>query len=306
MYDIVLLTEQRFTAAEAPPEAWYLRQILTDDAILAEAFQRHGLRVVRKNWADPDFDWSTTRAAMFRTTWDYFHRFAEFSHWLDRVSRQTLLINPETLVRWNMDKHYLPELAGKGIPIPPTRIRKKGTTGSLKDWHSEAGWGHMETVLKPTISGGARHTYRLSPENVHMHEAIFAELIAQEDMMLQVFQHPVLEKGEVSLMVMGGAFTHAVLKIAKAGDFRVQDDFGGSVHHYEPSRAEIALAESTVAACNPVPWYARVDIIQDNDGQLAVMELELIEPELWFRFHPPAATQLAEALVPFLAETNKQ
>lgn len=204
-----------------------------------------------------------------------------------------------------MDKHYLPELATKGILIPPTQIRKKGTTGSLKDWHSEAGWGNMETVLKPTISGGARHTYRLSPETVGMHEAVFAELIAQEDMMLQVFQHPVLEKGEISLMVMGGTFTHAVLKIAKAGDFRVQDDFGGSVHHYEPGSEEIALAESAVAACNPVPLYARVDIIQDNDGQLAVMELELIEPELWFRFHPPAATQLAEALMPLLAETNK-
>lgn len=305
MYDIVLLTEQRFTAAEAAPEEWYLRQILTDDAILAEALQAHGLRVVRKNWADPDFDWSMTRAAMFRTTWDYFHRFDEFSQWLDRVSRQTLLVNPEALVRWNMDKHYLLELASRGIPIPPTQIRKKGTAGSLEEWHREAGWAHLETVLKPTISGGARHTYRLSPENVGMHEAVFAELTAREDMMLQVFQRPVLEKGEISLMVMGGVFTHAVLKIAKAGDFRVQDDFGGTVHHYEPSSEEMALAENAVAACSPVPLYARVDIIRDNDGQLAVMEMELIEPELWFRFHPPAATKLAEVLAPLLAETKK-
>lgn len=300
MYDVVLLTEQRFTAAEASPEDWYLRQILTDDAILAEALQARGLRAIRKNWADPEFDWSSTKIALFRTTWDYFHRFTEFSNWLDHASRRTMLINPEPLVRWNMDKNYLPELASKGIHIPPTHIRKRGSLGSLQEWHREAGWADVETVLKPTISGGARHTYRLCPDNVTAHEEIFSALIAQEDMMLQEFQYRVPEKGEISLMVMGGEYTHAVQKIAKQGDFRVQDDFGGTVHHYQPTASEISMAERAVAACDPAPLYARVDIVEDNRGQLAIMELELIEPELWFRFHPPAAVRLAGAIASHL------
>jgi glutathione synthase/RimK-type ligase-like ATP-grasp enzyme len=300
MYDIVLLTEHRFTATEASPEDWYLQQILTEDRILAKALEGHGLRTIRKNWADPDFDWSSTRMALFRTTWDYFHRFPEFSQWLGRTSSQTMLLNPPPLVRWNMDKNYLPELAAKGICIPPTRIRKKGSAGSLTEWHHEAGWANVETVLKPTISGGARHTYRLNAENIERHESIFRELIVQEDMMLQEFQYCVPEKGEISLMVMGGQFTHAVQKTAKAGDFRVQDDFGGTVHHYHPTEAEISLAERAVAACNPAPLYARVDIVESNQGQLAIMELELIEPELWFRFHPPAAVCLADAIVAHL------
>ncbi len=293
-FDIILLTESRYAAAEAAPEDWYLRQILTDDHILTEALRRHGLRVARKDWADPDFDWSSTRMAVFRTTWDYFHRFAEFSAWLDRVSTQTQLINPPELIRWNMDKHYLPDLQRRGIPIPPTRIIPRGEAVTLAALHAETGW--TETVLKPTVSGGARHTYRLHPGNLDEHEAIFQSLIAAEDMMLQPLQRQVIEQGELSLMVMGGRFTHAVLKVAKPGDFRVQDDFGGTVHAWTASAEEIALAERAVSVCNPAPLYARVDMIRDNDGHLAVMELELIEPELWFRFHPPAAEVLADAI----------
>ena len=82
---------------------------------------------------------------------------------------------------------------------------------------------------------------------------------------------------------MGGKFTHGVLKIAKYGDFRVQDDFGGTVQNYEATPEEIDFAERTIQACNPAPSYARVDIIHDNQNQHALIELELIEPELWFK-----------------------
>jgi len=159
----------------------------------------------------------------------------------------------------------------------------------------ETGWGNI--ILKPCISGASRHTYKLNKDNITAHEDIFQSLILKEAMMLQPFQRDIVEKGEVSLMVMGGEFTHAVLKVAKAGDFRVQDDFGGTVNVYDPSPEEMAFAESAVAACSPQPTYARVDIIKDNNGELAVIELELIEPELWFRLNPNAAKVLAEALV---------
>ena len=297
--DITLLTESRYAAAQAAPDDWYLQQILSDDRILSEAMERRGFKVIRKDWADPDFDWASTRIALFRTTWDYFHRFAEFSDWLDRVATQTQLINPLELIRWNMDKHYLLDLQQRGIPIPPTRIIHWGEATPLATLHAETGW--TETVLKPTISGGARHTYRLHPGNLDEHEALFQSLIAAEDMMLQPLQKQVIEQGELSLMVMGGQYTHAVLKVAKPGDFRVQDDFGGTVHPWTASAEEIALAERAVAACDPAPLYARVDMIRDNDGRLAVMELELVEPELWFRFHPPAAEVLAEAVAAVLA-----
>jgi hypothetical protein len=101
-------------------------------------------------------------------------------------------------------------------------------------------------------------------------------------------------------MLFGGTFTHAILKKAKAGDFRVQDDFGGTVHSYDPSPAEIAWAEQVVALCDPLPVYARVDAIWDKKQEPALAELELIEPELWFRYHPEAAEKLADALTKYL------
>jgi glutathione synthase/RimK-type ligase-like ATP-grasp enzyme len=129
-------------------------------------------------------------------------------------------------------------------------------------------------------------------------------LIRQEAMMVQEFQHQVLTKGEVALMVLGGKFTHAILKKAKKGDFRVQDDFGGTVTLYVPTPQEIRFAEKVVTRCNPQPVYARVDAIWDNQDQLVLSELELIEPELWFRFNPDAARQLAKAIVTHMNNTS--
>lgn len=160
--------------------------------------------------------------------------------------------------------------------------------------HDQTSWN--ETVLKPAISGAARHTYKLNLQNLHLYESVFKELIQKEAFMLQPFQNNIVKKGELSLIVIDGKFTHAVLKIAKKGDFRVQDDFGGTVHNYIPSPEEIDFAERAVKACEPPPIYARVDMFTDNDGHLAVSELELIEPELWFRNNPDAADKLAYAI----------
>ena len=151
-------------------------------------------------------------------------------------------------------------------------------------------------VIKPCISGAARHTYKISQENITAHEELFSELIANEAMIIQPFQKNIVKKGEISMMVVDGKFTHAVLKIAKPGDFRVQDDFGGTVSDYTPTQEEITYAENAVKSCPEMPIYARVDVFLDNENKLALAELELIEPELWFRNHPKAAHKLAKAI----------
>jgi len=210
-------------------------------------------------------------------------------------------INPISLIRWNMDKHYLQDLQAAGVRIIPTHFIEPGSTTSLTELHQQLGW--EETILKPAVAGAARHTYRLNPGNLGQHEEIFQSLIAQESMLLQPFQHHILSHGEVSHIVIGGKYTHSVLKIAKAGDFRVQDDFGGTVHAYTAAPAEIEFAEQTVAACPSLPIYARVDVLKDNDGQWAVGEVEMIEPELWFRDYPEAADALAEAIMKAIPST---
>lgn len=297
-YDVVLLTEDRYVnPSEVNP---YIENVLLEDKLVQNALENNGLKCTRKSWSDPNFDWSSTKIALFRTTWDYFERFNEFSVWLDKVSKQTTLLNSIDQILWNIDKHYLLDLKESGIRIPETIFIEKGENITLEELYQKTGWN--KTVLKPAISGAARHTYKLTKENLSDHENIFQELIASEAMLLQVFQENVVTKGEVSIMMMGGKYTHAIIKKAKKGDFRVQDDFGGSVTKYSPSDAEIAFAEKAFAACNPVPTYGRADIIWDNNNELVISELELIEPELWFRFNESAAEHLANAIQSKLLE----
>ncbi|UII75742.1 hypothetical protein LV716_15990 [Flagellimonas sp. HMM57] len=295
MYDIVILTDRRYIDPKEKNE--YTDNILLEDRLVAEAFENIGLKVIRKSWDDPKFDWTSTKYALFRTTWDYFDRFEAFSKWLDTVSTQTRLINCKKLIDWNIDKHYLKDLAAAGITIPKTVFVEKGMETSLAKTCEEAKEKyHFKSnsfVLKPCVSGAARHTYKFDVSEITQHETIFKELIATEAMMLQEFQHNIVEQGEISMMVFNGKFTHAVLKVAKQGDFRVQDDFGGSVHDYKPSKTEIEFSEKVVNAVPELPIYARVDIFKDNNSDWALAELEIFEPELWFRHNPEAAIVLA-------------
>jgi glutathione synthase/RimK-type ligase-like ATP-grasp enzyme len=290
--DVVILTESRY---ENPPSVdWYVGNLLHEDNLLRLELKQRGLSVVRVDWASADFDWTRARAAIFRSTWDYFDRYAEFSVWLDRVEPLVELINAAPLVRWNCDKHYLLDLEQRGVHCVPTNMIEPGDRRSLVEVLGKIDF--TEAILKPAIGGAGRHTYRLNATNVDEHEAIYRGLIAREAMLLQPFQNSVLANGEISLVVIGGKFTHAVHKRGKPGDFRVHDDHGGTVALHEATEEEIAFALEAVLACNPPPLYARVDLVRDNNGQLAVMELELIEPELFFRFHPAAAGWTADAI----------
>ncbi|WP_046757582.1 ATP-grasp domain-containing protein [Kordia jejudonensis] len=290
--DVVVLTDKRYTN---PTETdAYIDNVLLEDQLVKEALEKEGLSVLKLAWDDPNFDWNTTKYALFRTTWDYFDRFPEFANWLKIVEQKTILLNSAKTIHWNIDKHYLQDIAKAGVKIVPTHFMEKGDTRTLAELHQELGW--KQTVLKPCISGAARHTYKLNLQTLEKHETLYQKLIAEESMMLQPFMEQIITKGEISLIVINGSYTHAILKKAKAGDFRVQDDFGGSVHEYNPSQAEIDFAENAVKACIEAPIYARVDIIWDNDDKLAISELELIEPELWFRHNNDAATQLAKGI----------
>lgn len=291
-FDITLLTDRRYLATVEGD--WYVENILTEDKILRAALEKQGFKVTRTNWDDPNFDWSSTKYALFRTTWDYFDRFPSFSKWLNATSKLTTFLNPEPLLRWNMDKHYLLELAENGIPIPPTLFIETGDRRLLSEILDSTEWDDF--VLKPAVSGAGRHTYRLNRADAEKYQTIYAELIAEEAMILQEFMHNVPRKGEIAFMVMAGKFTHAVLKRAKEGDFRVQDDFGGTLHDYSPSQEEIEFAENAVKACPSLPYYARVDVIWNNQNEMVISELEMIEPELWFRRMPEAADVLAQEL----------
>ena len=296
--DVTIITEDRYVFDTTEPTDWYSKQVVEEDRLLFHALERHGLSVTRQSWSSQSFDWSKTRTAIFRSTWDYFDRLAEFNDWLSRVRSQTHLINSYDLIRWNLDKHYLNDLCERDVPVVPTSYRTHGSTLDLASWCEKLGGD--EWVLKPVVSGAAKNTFRFSKNTLQELDAKYRELIEQEDLMLQPFLTSIPHTGEVSIVVIGSNPTHAVLKKAKEGDFRVQDDFGGTVQVYQPTSEELSVATRAVAACSPSPLYARVDLVRDNSDMIVVSELELIEPELWFRTNSRAADLLAQGVAEYL------
>ncbi len=292
--DVALLTDHRYTASTAASDDWYLGNILRDDELLQKALNKLGLTSVRIDWAGDGVDWSAFRCAVFRTTWDYYDRISEFSAWLKTVEQQTLLCNDASIIWWNLDKHYLSDIASKGIPVVPSRFIEIGETIQLSRLLDETGW--EEAIIKPCISGSARHTYRVNSENAAAIQNIVQPLLSREAFMLQPFLSDIRTSGEYTLMIIDGQFTHAVRKTPKDGDFRVQDDHGGAVHPCDPTEEQIELAKQTIAVCEPPPVYGRVDMVRGNNGEWVVMELELIEPELWLREQPVAAEIFAGAI----------
>jgi len=292
MFDIVILTDNRYV--NPTTTNWYIDQVVLEDQLLQTALEDKGLKVCKKDWADLSFDWTKTKSAIFRTTWNYFDRFDDFFSWLNQTKNKTIFINSVEVINWNIDKHYLQYLAKNNINIAPTLFVEKGEKISLKQLFEKT--NGREAVIKPAISGAARHTYRINASNCSEFETVFQNLIKNECMLFQEFLNNITTQGEISLILIGGKYTHAVKKIAKKGDFRVQDDHGGSVEKYNPTNLEITFAENCLKASPYQPIYARIDIVYDNNNKPSLSELELIEPELWFRDCPKAAKLLAEEI----------
>jgi glutathione synthase/RimK-type ligase-like ATP-grasp enzyme len=198
------------------------------------------------------------------------------------------------VLRWNAEKSYLRELAERGIDVVPTRWVERGAAESLASVLAETGWSCA--VVKPAISAAAHSTWRTSPDEAAAREAEFRALVASGRVLVQPYLDVVEHDGEWSLVFIDGAFSHAVVKRPKAGDFRVQSHHGGEEHATVAPPALIAAAEAVVRAGAAECLYARVDGCV-LDGRFHLMELELLEPSLFLREHPAAAERLADALV---------
>lgn len=298
LFDVTILTELKYIN---PTEInAYNKNVLLEDDLVFKALVALDLKVNRVAWNDTDFDWGITKYALFRTTWDYFEHIDAFNDWIKATSRLTTFINSASLIEWNIDKHYLQDLRTIGIHIPKTLfIEPKGNLSllqAIQEGKEELQFNSDEFVLKPCIAAGARHTYKFHYSDWEKHDDVFQKLVSHETMILQEFQKSIVDDGEISMMLFNGQFTHAVVKKAKEGDFRVQDDYGGTVEIYEATKEQIAFAEEVIKACQEKPVYARVDIFEDNEGKLALAELEIFEPELWFRLYPEAAKLFANAI----------
>ena len=292
MTDITLLTCRAYYKPDNVTP--YIQNILLEQELLKSAFEAQGLKVDITYWDNPTYEWQETKSVLFRTIWDYFERFDEFWEWLEQVKTKTRLINSYELIKWNIDKHYLKDISSWGIETVPTYFADKGCKMKLHEIAKRNQW--KDLVIKPAISASAFKTYKILANEIQANEKLFNSLVQERNMLVQPYFETITQLGEASLMVFDGKFTHAILKKAQPGDFRVQDDFGGTVHNYIPTKAEINFAEKVFETCKTKPVYGRVDIVWDNDKNFYLSELEIIEPELWIRNYPKCAERIAEAV----------
>lgn len=258
------------------------------DSLLASALDGLGATVVAAPWdtVDPARD---AGVVCLRSTWDYHLRWDEFKDWVGRFEPGRLW-NPPATVLWNADKLYLRDLASAGIALPRTKWFEPGERPAVVALLEE--WGATRAVLKPRVSATAFGTHAISRDR-GVAEGDWAAL-ERSGCLLQQFVPEIQSRGEISLVFLDGDFSHAVLKRPNDGDFRVQTDFGGSLETTTAADRSIGFAEAVLAAAAR-PWlYARVDLVETAGGPL-LMELELIEPDLFLT--PEGASRLARALI---------
>lgn len=266
-----------------------------DDHPIVARLAAHGVRAEPAIWND-DVDWSDYAAVVLRSTWDYHLDVAAFFGWLDRLDRmQVPSWNPTSLVRWNLDKRYLKELAGDGIATVPTLWIERGVASDEAVKRILAtGW--PDVVLKPAVSAGAWKTLRLARSSVEGQATYVSDVLAEGTLMAQPFLPEIVAEGEYSFVFFDGAFSHAVLKRPKGGDFRVQWSHGGSQIAVTPAPEILEQASAVLDASPSIELYGRVDAIV-RDGRLIVVELELIEPYLFLSDGPGAVDRYVEALL---------
>ena len=263
--------------------------------LLVAALEQQSIDAVVRPW-DNATDWPSVPLVVVRSPWDYTEAHQEFLSWARSVAAVTRLVNPLEVLEWNSHKSYLLDLASAGVSTVATTL--------VHRYAAEADQAHAlaaypgEIVIKPAVSVGAIGALRATSSSPEAASHL-ADLASTGDVLVQPLATAVLHGGESSLIYFGGEFSHAIRKLPADGDYRVQEHHGGRVVPHKPTDDEFAVAAAALAAAPAATAYARVDLVQ-VDGSAAVMELEAIEPQLFFDHDAPAAGRFAAHIATLL------
>ena len=283
-------------AFTAPP---YFPELHDDWPLVHAALAEVGIDSVPVVWSDPSADWSSFDLVVASGAWDNIHHPDEFLGWVGARERAgTPTVNSPATLRWNLDKRYLRVLEAAGVPIVPTEWLEPGT-----DAIPDVALPDGEVVVKPSISGGGHRTARYGPEAHASARAHARDLVASgRTAMIQPYQASVDDLGELGLVFLGGEYSHAIHKdpmIRRGAGPRDHLIDNQVVRAATASDVQIDLGRRAVAVAEDLlgpTTYARVDIVERTDGQQALLELELLDPVLFFPEHPSAAARYAAVL----------
>jgi len=255
-----------------------------------------GVETAIVDWRSTGCDFSQFDLIVLRSCWDYHLRVAEFIGWLQRVAQATPVLNPIDTVLWNHNKFYLQEVEALGIEIVPTIFVSHAKALGAEEATTIRSWKNKNIVVKPAISASAHNTRLMddAPWSADQ-EAI---RIMQGPFLMQPFIAEIQDEGEISFVYIDGEYSHAVLKRPAPGDFRVQKEHGGSAELFMPLHGLLKQTDKIAATVPQVrdSLYCRIDAVARN-GKLVLMELELIEPELFLGLAEGAAERFAKAIV---------
>lgn len=288
-----------------------MSDFVSDEELLIQELRRHGVQADLVPWNRPNVVWSDYKAAVIRTTWDYTEHLEPFLRTLSVIQRTVpFFANDLSLVRWNCDKRYLLDLQNGGVPVIPLVSLTSDHLANLDECFSK--FRTEEIIIKPFVSANAKDTYRLkqSEKSTWPLEDI-VRLLREKPLMCQPFVSTVLDPGEFSLIFIDGELSHTILKTPKAHDFRVQEEHGGLIRSVPSTPAMEAFGLSVLqaavksSASKHAPFYGRVDILRASssadqagvDENWLLMELELVEPSLYFRYESTSAPRFAAALM---------
>ncbi|MDQ4086620.1 MAG: transporter [Pseudomonadota bacterium] len=260
------------------------RDIFAREAALLEAA---GFAVEGPSWVDP-IDAAAYDLVMPLLTWGY-HRAGEA--WLQAVDgwewQGLRIANPPSVLRWNVDKAYLWTLTERGAPVVPTLYFDSVSEEVLLA--AAEHFGTSRVIAKPRVSASAWQTIRWSAGHP-------LEGGPSDAAMIQPYLPLIETQGELSLLYFDGAFSHAIRKRPQPGDFRVQPEYDGIITPHEPLPDELETAEAILAAVEEPLLYARIDLVRGLDGSPLLMELELVEPDLYVEFDAAAGRGFLEAV----------
>lgn len=263
---------------------------VSDDELAIAPLAELGWDVATISWRDNTVDWNDFEIVVVRTPWDYQNDPYAFLEVLRRIDASTArLENPLSIIEWNLDKRYLRDLESKGVKIVPTVWPEDEVNeNAFSEWQSFFDSG--ELIIKPTVSATAHDTFRLRNFDPNL-----VKVFADRSFMVQPFINAIVDEGEFSLFYFSGEYSHTILKSPKHGDFRVQEEHGGLISAVVAETELRETAESILTPLSPM-LYARVDLVLNDSGEVMLMELELIEPALYFRMDDESPQRFAAAL----------
>ncbi|HEY1491392.1 MAG TPA: hypothetical protein VGF35_02095 [Steroidobacteraceae bacterium] len=287
------------------------RDVDEDLPPLVAAFARLGAQAQVTVWDDPQVDWAGYDVALLRSAWDYTERIAEFLGWVARTAAVTCLLNPPPVVRWNSDKHYLSDLERAGLPIVDSQFIEPGEDPQSRLERFLADHASAELVVKPAVGAGSRDARRhLRAAHAEMLAHLRPLLAAGRSVLLQPYLPSVDHSGETALVYIAGAFSHALRKgpLLPLGAGATEALFAAEeIAARTPGADELAVGAAVLAA---IPFrellYARIDLIRGPQQEPRILELELTEPSLYFRYGTGSADKLAQATLARLASTAER